>query len=250
MTPFEILGLTLLQLAILIFALVMLMRYNRRINSGGYGRDDGQADVQDPYAAVARDIFRDGGTIGFGKRTVPPVREPTVVLTPRMTERVNVQRKLRGKPPLNRDGFKNAAAHAWDQPRRQPDNSSDWLTYFILYECLLSDHQSHMCAGAGSLIIDPNLPYNGQGGEFAGAGASGSWDDPAVAAGAAIALGATYDLDRVPGIPGGDTSPTSAPDPTPSYSSSSDSSSSSSSYDSGSSSSSSDSGSSGGGGGD
>jgi hypothetical protein len=178
--------------------------------------------------------FGDGKppTRQFGKRIAPPVKLPTIALTPRQIERVNIQRKLRGKPPLNRAGIKNAVAHAWDQPRKQPDNSGDWLVYLILYECLLSDHQGHTCAGAGGFTIDPNLPYNGAGGEFAGAGASGDWTSP--------------DALRATAAPPDTYSAPSAPDPSPSYSSSSDSSSSSSSS-SDSSSSSSDSGGGGGG---
>ena len=158
----------------------------------------------------------------------PPARasaKPKIFLTPRQLERVNIQRKLRNKPPLNQAGFANAAAHAWDQPRRQPDNSSDWLMYFVMYECFFADHQSHLVAPSGGLTIDPNLPYNGQGGEFAGAGASGDWarSDPY----AALAL----TLDFAPLPPPSDSgsySPGdtvggygSTPDPTPSVSDSS-----------------------------
>ena len=189
----------------------------------------------------------------------PPARasaKPKIFLTPRQLERVNIQRKLRNKPPLNQAGFANAAAHAWDQPRRQPDNSSDWLMYFVMYECFIADHQSHLVAPSGGLTIDPNLPYNGQGGEFAGAGASGDWARSDPYAALALTLDLTPAPDGFAPLPppsdSGSYSPGdtvggygSTPDPTPSVSDSSSSYSSSSS-DSSSSSSSSDSGSSGG----
>lgn len=156
----------------------------------------------DPYIAFER-IKREPT---FGKRPVgklselsapytgkPPTTKPTVFLTPSMIERVNVERRRNGKPPLNRVGVLNAIAHAWDQPRRQPDTTSNWLTYLIVYEVFISDHQQLHCSGVGGIIIDPNQPYNGQGGEFAGAGASGDWTSAPVAVvstASAIAVGA------------------------------------------------------------
>lgn len=141
----------------------------------------------------------------FGKRPVrkepalaasytPPTRKPTVVLTPRQIERVNIVRKQQGRAPFNRTGLKNAVSSAWDTPRREPATTNDWLTYLILYDIFFADHQSRHCAGAGGITIDPNQPYNGGGGEFAGAGASGDWTSapPSVASIAGgIAVGAS-----------------------------------------------------------
>jgi hypothetical protein len=112
----------------------------------------------------------------FGKRVAP--RHPVlhrVSLSPRILASVNRQRKLTGRPMLNRDGFSNAVAHAWDQPRRQPDTTNEWLTYFILYQCFIVDHQSRSEVPHGGITIDPEQPYNGHGGEFGGAGATGTW---------------------------------------------------------------------------
>lgn len=132
----------------------------------------------------------------LGASYTPPVRKPPVYLTPRMLERANIERRRIGKPALNNAGFKNAAASAWDTGRRQPDNSTDWLTYLILYEVFIADHQQSHCGSTGGITIDPEKPYNGQGGEFAGAGASGSWtDDPvskSIAGGIAVGASAAY----------------------------------------------------------
>jgi hypothetical protein len=141
--------------------------------------------------------YRDGGTViprprpvgrspaldaPYGRNEFGGALKPTVTLTPRMLEHVNIQRRMRGAAPLNRDGFKNAISHPWDRyDVRQPESRNDWLTYFIMYECLFSEHQSSRTAGVGGLTIDPNLPYNGGGGEFAGAGASGDWSTPSAA---------------------------------------------------------------------
>jgi len=229
------------------------------------------------FAQIKREE-RSPGTFGHRRRMRPMRKSPTlaapyvpstIYLTPRQLERVNIERRRLGKPALNIAGIQNAVAHAWDQPRKQPDNGTDWITYLILYEVLFADHQSSHCHVSSGIAIDPEKPYNGQGGEFAGAGASGSWtNDPAATAVAVgIAVSASHDPLSDPASFKGSSDysapssePAPAPDPTPSsspspsvsdssssYSSSSDSSSSySSSSDSGSSfsSSSSDSGSS------
>lgn len=179
-----------------------------------------------PALAAAREKFRDGGTLGFKEpdmatrhaRRHPALDAPygvgsgftglaarasehrksmlaaraserrkSIFLTPRQLERVNIQRRLGGRSPLNRAGFTNAVAHAWDQPIRQPDTSNDWLTYLILYECLFADHTSPRVGGTIGLTITPDAPYNGHGGEFAGAGASGSWTSPDASTAAAAA---------------------------------------------------------------
>lgn len=254
MSPYAILGLSLLAvLATVILAFAFAPR-PRKVGMhpalfAGYGRDDSLDDVHHR-------------TLGGGR---PPARasaKPKIFLTPRQLERVNIQRKLRNKAPLNQAGFANAAAHAWDQPRRQPDNSSDWLMYFVMYECFIADHQSHLVSASGSLTIDPNQPYNGQGGEFAGAGASGDWahSDPYAALALTPAPDGTGGFAPLPppsdsgsyspgDTVGGYGSTPSVSDSSSSYSSSSDSSSSSSDSSSSSSSDSSSSSSSDGGGG-
>lgn len=289
MSPFTLLGWLLI-----IVVVTMCVAYfrPRRKPEAVYGTDDGQADVyrETSIGRNARTTFekikREERAIGrhpgldapYGKRAVPPNAKKIVAITPRQMESVNIKRKLRGYPPLNRKGVQNAISSAWDTPRREPATSNDWLTYLILYEVFTDDHKSHTCAGTGGFTIDPNQPYNGQGGEFAGAGASGSWTDapPDVSSAAALISTGSHFADNLsepasfkgssdndPKYSPGDTvsgygsgsrsddpAPTQAPDPTPSsapsvsdsgssYSSSSDSSSSSSS--------SSDSGSSGGG---
>lgn len=163
-------------------------------------------------------------------------RKPLVVLTQSMIERANVERRRRGYPALNRAGIQNAIAHPFDRhDTRQPSTSSQWLTYLILYEVFLTNHQQSHCSGTGGFTIDPNQPYNGQGGEFAGAGASGNWESSPVtaeiAAGIAVGASAGYlasGLNDGPGPSfGGDStykndggSVSSAPDPSPSASAS------------------------------
>lgn len=253
MSPYTIMGWIFALVLATIFLALILPRRKRAVS---YGTDDGQADVNRPRS------IRPVGKHPALAHPYGIIRKPHVVtLTPRQIERVNIARKLRGKPPLNRAGFKNAISAAWDTPRREPQTSTDWLTYLLLYEVYFADHQSARCSGVGGFTIDPNLPYNGQGGEYAGGGASGAWTDAplAVQSEALIIAGNADNLSYVV-TDRPDPAPSySAPDPAPSYSSSvsdssssysSSDSSSSSSYDSGSSSSSSDSGSSGGGGGD
>jgi len=131
-----------------------------------------------------RERFRDGGTIGFGGPGPAPFgkRKPSIFLTPRQLERVNIQRKLRDRTPLNRSGFTNAVAHAARVSERtgggQPTTVSDWLTYLILYECAFADHSSGRVNVATGLTITPEAPFNGHGGDFLGAGSSGAWKSP------------------------------------------------------------------------
>lgn len=161
--------------------------------------------------------------------------------TPRQLDRVNTARRTAGRPPLTSRGFRAAAAVAANEPRKQPDTTTDWLTYFLLYEVLAADHQGSC---HGGLTINPDEPFNGHGGEYAGAGASGQWTtpDPSTASAAtAIAAhtpspsveGATgYSPGDIVGGYGGGSAPAerpvepatagdgyhySAPDPTPSY---------------------------------
>lgn len=143
---------------------------------------------------------------GYGK---PPLR--TITFTPRQLERVNIQRRLRGAVPLNKRGFQGAAATAATDTRR-PDTTNDWLNYFIFYQLFFADHGSPRTTVDHHFTINPDLPFNGQGGTFGGAGASGAWDapqaavdtsagnlSPAAALGAGAAIGAAaYLADRVP----------------------------------------------------
>lgn len=177
-------------------------------------------------------------------------RTKSIFLTARELETVNAKRRLAGKQPLNRAGFSNAVSHAWGQPRRQPDTRSDWLTYLIVYECLFADHTASRVDMNTGITITPDAPYNGHGGEFAGAGASGDWTSPGAQAlgaagvgmgvGAALDQAATADVSQdTPPVRSEPSAPSYTPDPTPSYDPgpSYNSGSSSSSYDSGSSSS-------------
>lgn len=121
-------------------------------------------------------------------------RQPSVFLTARQLERVNIARLAAGKRPLNRDGFTNAVAHAsgaqaYGRPQRQPQTGNDWLTYLILYECLFADHTQNGPAVGTGLTVTPDAPFNGHGGDFAGAGASGDWTNPDTStASAAVAI--------------------------------------------------------------
>lgn len=182
-----------------------------------------------------------------------PVRDPTLIMFPRNLSHINAQRRLRGKAALNEKGFKSAIAQA---PVKS-DRMDDWFTYLILYEVMFSNHTG--LTPDMSVVIRPNEPFNGHGGTFGGAGASGSWGDdggptgaaspdPSPAAPQASGCGLLDDAGGPATAPSD--YPTSSPDPAPSYSpdpspssdsspsySSSSDSSSSSSYDSGSSSS-------------
>lgn len=110
------------------------------------------------------------GDAGF----VPSRRLPrsTVSFSPRQLEQINTKRRLRGQSPLNRKGFQAAIAAA---PIKST-GSDDWLTYLVMYEVLFADHTGR--APDSSITITPDAPYNGHGGEFAGAGASGDWSTP------------------------------------------------------------------------
>jgi hypothetical protein len=182
----------------------------------------------------------------FGSR--PPVRKPAIFLTPRQLTYINEHRRVQGLRPLNREGFKAATARA-SMYERQPDTSTEWITYFILYEVLsglLTQTSAHCNVG---LTIQPDAPFNGHDGEFGGAGASGNWQDapaavtmtasdiadthsvattdPYIALAAGVGAGMLDDSGgpaRAPSDTSSYTPPQapepaySAPDPTPSYS--------------------------------
>jgi hypothetical protein len=80
------------------------------------------------------------------------VAENLITLTPRQLEGINIQRKLRGKQPLNFEGFEEAVAYAWGEPHLRPVTDGDWYTYLIVYECFTADHQVRVCGPAGLTI--------------------------------------------------------------------------------------------------
>lgn len=225
LTPFGILGLALL--AVLVTVVLALIFTPRP-------RPKATKPEPEPYwPAIAKPnitferIRAEQPVRTFGKRPVPPTRKPTITLTPRMMERVNMQRRARGMAPLNRTGFKAAVSIASTDTRPAPSTSSDWLTYLIMYECFFSDHASHTVGGTGGITIDPNIPYNGQGGEYGGAGASGDWTSAPASVTAAVADVAPTDIyagvaasiaasAAAAGV--SDSTPSYSSDPAPSYS--------------------------------
>lgn len=166
----------------------------------------------------------------FGSR--PPVRKPAVFLTPHQLTRINRERMARGYRPLNREGFKAATARA-SMYDRQPDTSTDWITYFILYEMLSGSMTQSSAQCNVGLTIQPDAPFNGHDGEYGGAGASGNWQDTSpvttsLAAGIAdmppvdpyaVVAASIASPDTSSYTPPQASEPAySAPDPTPSYS--------------------------------
>lgn len=224
-------------------ALLFVLAKHRRLAHYGRARDYG---LGSPPRETG---VHPGLGMGYGSAAPRNTAPAPIILTPRQLERVNIQRKLNSRPPLNRAGFENAVAHAATRDR-QPDTSANWLTYLILYEAFFDDHKTNRVACDASIAIRPGQPFNGHGGEFAGAGASGDWTSPPsalAAAGAAIALTPDYadtgrDNDWANWPSGGDPAPAllepaapiidrsadgnpesyiapaSAPDPSPSYS--------------------------------
>jgi hypothetical protein len=77
------------------------------------------------------------------------------ILTPRQLEHINIQRKLRGKPPLNSAGFDEAVAYAWGEPRLRPITLEDWVAYLMIYECFGAAHQANTVSCGMSLTIRP-----------------------------------------------------------------------------------------------
>lgn len=143
----------------------------------------------------------------FGKRA----SVPQLMITARQLEHVNIQRKLRGQSPLNRDGFHAAVSHAANQPA-QPTTISDWLTYLIIYQCMFDGHTQPRVGMDTSIVINPNQPDNGCDGTFGGAGASGVWTPDVQISAEHIAAGRVDDAPvSAPYI-----ASVSAPDPTPS----------------------------------
>lgn len=210
-------------LAVVLLGIFLILAFKRRskedILRDAAGPRDIYADVGSDQLESMRKRFTDeqvkeGRRIGarselaagYGK---PPLR--SITFTPRQLERVNIQRRLRGAVPLNKRGFQGAAATAATDTRR-PETHDDWLNYFIFYQLFLADHGSPRTSCDHHFTVNPDLPFNGQGGTFGGAGASGAWDapqaavdtsagnpSPAAALGAGAAIGAAaYLADRVP----------------------------------------------------
>jgi hypothetical protein len=176
MTPFEI-----FVLSMTMAALATFFCWPRSKSSG----IDHPTPLDPAGFEKMRERFRDGGIVAYWLRNAPPVfgkRKPSIFLTPRQLERVNIQRKLQGRTPLNRWGFTNAAAHAARVARRtgtnQPTTVSDWLTYLLLYETKFADHSSGRVYVDTGLTITPEAPFNGHGGDFLGAGSAGAWKSP------------------------------------------------------------------------
>lgn len=145
------------------------------------GYRDGGTVAYNPKPGAQTEFFRAKPRPFGGRKDAPPV-----FLSPRMLERMNAERRRRGVPLINRTGVQAAVATAAVEERtrgtRQPDTINDWLTYLIVYECLIADHQTRSSSSIGGVTIDPSAPFNGQGGEFGGAGASGDWAAPAAVA--------------------------------------------------------------------
>lgn len=166
----------------------------------------------------------------YSETYVPPVfgkRKPSIFLTARQLERVNISRWAAGYTRLNIAGFANAVACAWGGHKPmlvpQPKDTAEWLVCLLLYECLLEAHTSGWADVGTGLTITPDAPYNGQETEFLGAGVSGDWQNPdasTATAAAAIATGTAIltDADIVSGSGGDplrDGPPGSTPVPDP-----------------------------------
>jgi hypothetical protein len=222
MTPYTIIAWCII--AAIVAAVLPYIIGKRALRKKSRLAASGHLDVyESPALRAARERFREGGTItpratafseaisapysghgfrGAAKRAIAArtaARKKAIYLTARELEHVNIKRRLSGRLPLNRDGFANAVAHAWDQPERQPGTPAEWLAYLIVYECLLNEHGSYRTSVDTGLTITPAAPYNGHGGEFAGAGASGDWTSPGAqalaAAGVGTGVGAALDRD-------------------------------------------------------
>lgn len=162
--------------------------------------------------------------MGYGKRFQSNV--PDIVLTPRHLEHINILRRRYDKPPMNAAGFRAAIARQATATVPVPVRSSDdWVLYLIAYEVLSGDHQQHRVSVDASITVAPNEPFNGQGGQYAGAGASADWTAPDTAPGgsslrigAAAALGASlgaFDSDSATAQPAADPQPDPAPQAAP-----------------------------------
>lgn len=113
-----------------------------------------------------------------------PLREraATITLTPRHLEHINILRRRDNKPLLNAVGSRTAIARqATAAEPRTVTTTNDWVAYLIAYAVLSSEHQQSRVACEHSIAISPDAPFNGQGGRFAGAGATSSFDAPPAA---------------------------------------------------------------------
>lgn len=95
-----------------------------------------------------------------------------VRLSARDLERVNIKRKLEGRRPLTRGGFTYGLVNA--PPQYQ--SSNDFLMWLLIYESVQPSHYTHRCAVDSGITVQPSEPFNGLGGSYGGAGASGKWD--------------------------------------------------------------------------
>jgi hypothetical protein len=183
MTPYAVVDLALV--AVLATTLLALLS-SRKSKPAEYGRDDGQADVQperlrdldEPFRRAAENvILYPAIEAPYHPRPAPVAQKPTVLLSARDIRRVNTQRKVRGKPPLNRRGISAAIG---SPSGARPQTYDEWLAYLTAFEAFSINHQaspSEFAVGCDGVTIDPNVPYNGHGGEWGGAGASGGWSD-------------------------------------------------------------------------
>lgn len=99
----------------------------------------------------------------------------TIRLTARQLERLNIQRKLSKRQPLTRGGFTHGIAAA---PPERSQSTNDLLFWLMIYESSQPGHYSPRCAIDAGITVEPDKPFNGLGGSYGGAGATGKWDEP------------------------------------------------------------------------
>lgn len=86
-----------------------------------------------------------------------------VLLTARQMQHINVERRKRLQPMLNRRGFRAAIYYAWGQLVRPPQTLNDWSLFLILYRSLTSDHwQPTESIDDEPISIDLEACYHGQ----------------------------------------------------------------------------------------
>lgn len=135
--------------------------------------------VEDLRKSVIQNLYDEKYPPRFTKRPAPSGAK--ITLTPRHLEHINIRRRQAGKPPLNANGFRTAIARqATAAEPRAVNSTSDWLAYLIGYAVLSSEHEQSRVACEHTIAIEPDAPFNGQGGRFGGAGATSSFDSPAI----------------------------------------------------------------------